>query len=56
VSDDLKDELRTGARAAISAAIGAGVAAFTRWLGTRPVKRALERRRARRARAREGKT
>lgn len=46
---DVRDELRGGARTVITAAIGAGVSAFIGWLKTRPVKRALERRRARRA-------
>lgn len=45
---DLKDELRTGSRSVITAAIGAGVAAFAAWVKTRPVKRAIQRRRARR--------
>lgn len=46
---DLRDELRGGARSLITAAIGAAISAFAGWLKTRPVKRALERRRARRA-------
>jgi hypothetical protein len=48
---DLRDELRGGARSLITAAIGAGLSAFGSWLKTRPLKRALERRRARAARA-----
>lgn len=51
---EVRDELRGGARTIITAAIGAGVSAFVGWLKTRPVKRALERRRARAA-AREAK-
>jgi hypothetical protein len=46
---DLKDELRGGARSLITAAIGAGVASFATWVKTRPLKRAIERRRARKA-------
>jgi len=46
---DLKDELRSGARSAIGAAIGAGVAAFAKWVWSRPLQRAIARRRARRA-------
>jgi hypothetical protein len=55
MNDDLRGELRGGARSVITAAIGVGVAAFASWVKTRPVKRALERRRARRARAPEVK-
>jgi hypothetical protein len=48
--NDLRDEARAGARSVISAAIAVGIGALTSWIKTRPVKRALERRRARRAR------
>lgn len=45
---NLKEELRQGSRSVVSAAIAAGVTAFARWVKTRPLKRAIQRRRERR--------
>ena len=53
MSDNLRDEIRQGGRSVITAAIGAGVAAFAAWVKTRPLKRAIARRRERRAAQRE---
>ena len=47
MNDDLKNELRGTLRSAIGGAVAAGAASFVAWVRTRPLKRAIERRRAR---------
>jgi len=48
---DLKDEVRGGVRVMIGAAIAAGAASFVEWVKTRPLKRAIERRRVRKGKS-----
>jgi hypothetical protein len=45
----LKDEVRGTLSGAIGALVAAGAKSFVEWVATRPVKRAIERRRARKA-------